>query len=110
MKVTIKNIMKALPRFDMIRMEYMFPGETGTAHGRGYLAAAYADVHDDGSVTVTIYSVGDAMKRQHYYNEPGSYDIYAEIEDVLLWSPYDSLKSSSEFRREIAHRIQEVIG
>lgn len=110
MKVTIKNIMKALPRFDTIRREYMFPGETGYAHGRGYLSAAYADVHDDGSVTITLYAVGDAMERRHYYNEEGSYDIFAEMVAALRNESYGFYGYTSRgFRESIARQIQDVI-
>lgn len=86
MKPTIKSINAAMPRLDAIRKNYMFHGETGYAHGYGYLKAAFADLDDNGNVTnITLYAVGDAMERRHYYNEPGTiaitYAINAALED-----------------------------
>ena len=110
MKVTIKAVLKALPRFDWLRREYMFPGETGYAHGRGYLASAYADIEEDGSVEITLYAVGDAMERRHYYGETGTFDIITEIVAAIRCESRNFFDySPKKFRRYIAWQIQHVI-
>ena len=107
-KVIIESVLKALPRFDWLRREYMFPGETGFAHGRGIISSAYADADEDGNVRITLYAVGDAMERRHYYGEDGTVDITDEIEEAVTcrsWNDWGF--SPKKFRRDIARKIQK---
>lgn len=100
MKPTKKSINAALPRLDFLRRNYMLHDYgVGIAYGYGYLRSAWADLDEDGNVSyIRIYSVGDAMERRHYYNEPGSVDITDAIENAIReesdrWHTIDEIQS-----------------
>jgi len=103
---TKKSINNVLPRFDDLRRWYMFPGETGWAHG-SFIKSAWADLDDDGNVEdITVYGYGDGMAPRHYYNEPGTVDITDAIVDALKGDPDCSCKA---FRAYIIEEIQDAV-
>ena len=88
----------------------MLHGYSGVMYGYGFFKGAYADVYDDGSVEITLYASGDAYERQHYYNEPGSYNIHDAIYDAIVCEDREHYSySPKKFRREIAKQIQRII-
>ena len=109
MKPTLKSINAALPRFDLMRREFMYHGETGWSHGRGFLASAYANLDVFGNVdSITLYAVGDAWESRHYHLEPGTVDITEEITEAIHPENYYYL-SAKLLRGAIVEDIQKKI-
>lgn len=82
MKTTIKSVNKAMPRVDVLRRDYMLPGESGIAHGNGILDKALAETDADGIVTITLYAIGEAKPAAHYY-ESETVDVTTEISEFI---------------------------
>lgn len=108
---TLKSINRELPRFDWLRRNYMFHGELGMAHGMGYLMSAFANLDENGDVdSITLYTVGDAMERRHYYRMDGVVDITESIE-MALWGRYGEFwqYTGKQFRHLVALSIKREI-
>lgn len=112
MKPTLKSINENLPRFDALRREYRTHDQYGICPSRTF-AGAYADLDQNGNVTsISIYAVGDAYERKHYYSE--QYDdvvcISSPIENAISAEGLDSCGyDSKRFRDMIVREIQEII-
>lgn len=112
MKPTLKSINEYLPRFDALRREYRTTDQYGICPSRTF-AAAFADIGSDGNVTgITLYAVGDAYERKHYYSE--QYDnvvsISTQIEAAIKADGLDDCGyDSKRFRDAIIRDIQAAI-
>ena len=111
MKPTLKSINKALPRFDLLRREYMLCGYTGIAHGRGFLSSAWANLDGNGNVeSIRIYTSGDAMERRHYYREDGVVEITEAVEVAIAGGAQDCWQlTTKQFRKMVVYFIQKRI-
>ena len=112
MKPTLKSINQNLPRFDALRREYRTHDQYGICPSRTF-AEAYADLDADGNVAgITVYAVGDAYERKHYYSV--LYDdvvnISKQIEDAISADRLDECGyDSRRFRDMIIREIQETV-
>lgn len=112
MKPTLKSINELLPRFDYLRRTYRTTEQFGICPSRTF-ESAFADLDADGNVIgFTVYAVGDAHDRKHYYSD--QYDdvvnISKQIEDAIFASRMDECGyDSKKFRAMIIREIQEAI-
>lgn len=103
MKITKKSVNAALPRLDQIRREYLMPGSVGIINvQRGHLSCAVAEADDDGIVSITLYAVGDAQKRNHYYGT----DCIDVTDEIVEWVS-DCYIDRSRTVDEIAYKLNE---
>ena len=113
MRTTLKSINENLPRFDVIRRNYMLRETTGWIDGRSYIRAVYADIDPDtgNCIDITIYASGEALAARHYYagRYPDTvFDITDQIVEVLTDANWN-YKNSKAYRSHVVKAIQEVI-
>lgn len=85
MKITRKSINAVLPRLDELRRKYLLPGSTGRIpypHMQ-HLRCVMLDFDSatEQATSCTVYGVGDALERDHYYGK----DCIDITECVIGW-------------------------
>lgn len=67
MKITKKAVGKALPTYTYLNKYYYGEHFSGLLDGKQRLLSAFAEYDSNGTVSITIYGIGEGMQRNHFY-------------------------------------------